>query len=487
MTDPHADVPNPLEIAILLIGSEPDLQNWVRSGLEGIPHRVLTSEGLTREFVTAERESPDLALVVEDGESDFPGRLSEFKKNHPRCQILLIGRGDSELSPKQLGNSVVRHWFFQPADPGGIVSTIRAAGQSLSRAWRERQRHSRALTGIDAVVGQHPALVETLDLARRVASSRSTSVLILGETGTGKGLLARAIHGESPRYNGPFVDINCAAIPHNLLESELFGHVKGAFTTAVKDKPGLLELADGGTAFLDEIGELDLSLQAKVLKFLDDGTIRRISGTTSSKVDVRMIAATNRDLDTEVREGRFRLDLLHRLNVMTLKLPALRERPTDVPMLAERFLADLAQRIHGRSMEWSKEALEALSNYSWPGNVRELINVTERLALLSEGSRPLGLQDLPLGMVQQEPALRAVLPMAPPQVVLPADGIPFETLERAILESALQRMQGNVTRAASFLGMGRGSLRYRMEKLGLQEHASNRRGRPMGRRRPRAA
>jgi transcriptional regulator with GAF, ATPase, and Fis domain len=382
---------------------------------------------------------------------------------------------------------VVRHWFFRPADPAGIVGTIQAAGQSLSRAWRERHRHTRGLTGLDALLGEHPAFKETLDLARRVAASRSTAVLILGETGTGKGLLARAIHGESPRQAGPFIDINCAAIPANLLESELFGHAKGAFTTAVKDKPGLLELADGGTAFLDEIGELDLSLQVKALKFLDDGVIRRLSGTSTSKVDVRMIAATNRDLEAEVHQGKFRLDLYHRLSVMVLKLPALRERSTDIPLLARRFLYDLSRRIHGRELDWTPQALEAMCEYSWPGNIRELMNVTERLALLSDGSRPLGVEDLPAGMARQEPAIRVVSSTAPPQVVLPPEGISFETLERAVLESALQRMQGNVTRAATFLGMGRGSLRYRMEKLGLQEHASNRRGRPMGRRRPRAA
>jgi two-component system, NtrC family, response regulator AtoC len=480
-------VRNPEEVKVLVVGTESDLQDWVRRGLEGVPHHVISRPELGIGPGEADEANPDLALVSEDGRPEFPGRLSAFKLKHPRCQILFVGREDSDLSPRQLGPAVVRHWFFRPADPEGIVDTLQAAGRSLSRAWRERQRHTRALTGLDAILGQHPALLGVLDLAKRVAASPSTAVLIQGETGTGKGLLARAIHGESPRQNGPFVDINCAAIPPALLESELFGHVKGAFTTAVREKPGLLELADGGTAFLDEIGELDLSLQAKILKFLDDGMIRRVQGTASTRVDVRVLAATNRDLQNEIKAGRFRLDLYHRLSVMVLQLPPLRERPTDVPDLARHFLSDLSRRILGKPIQWTQEATEALAEYAWPGNVRELINVTERLTLLSDGARPIALQDLPPGMVQRTPTLRVATAAAKPEVKLPPEGISFEAVERAVLETALQEMHGNVTRAAAFLGMGRGSLRYRMDKLGLQEHASNRRGRPMGRRRPRAA
>ncbi len=474
----------PEEIEVLVIGLTGEADAWIRSGLEGIAHRIVHVGSPEEGFG---RGDPDLALVEEDTRSGFPDRLGAFKEAHPRCQILLIGHEDSELSPRQLGPAMVRHWFFRPIDPEEIIRTFQLAGRSIARVWRERERHTRSLTALDAFIGKSPLLVETLDMTRKAAASSSTSVLILGETGTGKNLLARAIHGESPRSGGPFVDINCAALPANLLESELFGHDKGAFTSAYRDKPGMLELADGGTAFLDEIGELDPALQVKLLKFLDDGVIRRVQATSTLHVDVRVIAATNRNLESEVRDGRFRLDLFHRLGVMVLRLPALRERKEDIPLLANHYLLELSRRLRGRPLTWNPQALEALAGYAWPGNVRELINVTERLVLLSDGERALGPEDLPAGMAPQAPILCVQSDGETPTVVLPADGLSFEAIERAILEDALRQTGGNVTRAAAFLRMGRGSLRYRLERLDLESRASGRRGRPMGRRRPRAA
>jgi DNA-binding NtrC family response regulator len=500
------------EVELLLVATDPDLREWVRAGLEGIAHRVVLrdrlpvageersaggnravptgSPGKERSADTrpasakepAAAHDSDLALVDEDDEPDFPARLGALKALMPRCQILLVGRENSNLSPRQLGPSIVRHWFFRPVQTEEVIRTLQAAGHSIERARRDQQRQSLAHTGLEEFLGESPPLLDVLAMARRAASSRGTTVLIMGETGTGKGLLARAIHGESPRSSGPFVDINCAAIPSELLESELFGHVKGAFTSAVKDKPGLLELAEGGTVFLDEVGELAPLLQAKILKFLDDGVIRRVQGTSSVKVDVRMIAATNRDLDQEVKDGRFRLDLYHRLGVMVLRLPPLRERPGDVAILARHFLQQLSRCHRRRLMEWSPEALASLAAYSWPGNVRELINLTERLVLLSDGLRPLGVEDLPSGMLPKAPVLHLPDAAAAPVIEFPPEGIALEAVERAILEAALARAGGNVTRAAALLHIGRGSLRYRLEKFGMGDKASGRRGRPMGRR-----
>ncbi len=516
MADVSAGLSHTERIEVLIIGG-PELAGWVTSGLEGIPHRVVSFSTVPEarafgpggpesrpdapESGTADRRQPDperstgpnpaaaaldpdLALIEESADADFHSRLIRFKRLHPRCQVLLVGAEESALNPRSLGSAVVRHWFFRPVVPQVVVETLRAAGRSLARDRREKERHTRSLASLQDFIGTHPALCDTLELARRVAASPSTSVLVLGETGTGKGLLARAIHGESPRAGGPFVEINCAAIPANLIESELFGHTRGAFTSAVRDKPGLLELADGGTAFLDEVGELESVVQAKLLKFLDDGVLRRLAATSTVRVNTRVIAATNRDLEAEVSRGRFRLDLYHRLSVMVLRLPPLRERREDIPLLAARFLAEQSRSLRGEPMSWSGEAMEALTAYDWPGNVRELMNLTERLALLAPPGQPIGIDNLPAGMLARVPLLRVLDKGEAPLVVLPPEGVPFDAIERAVLEAALRLAGGNVTRAADLLGMGRGSLRYRLDRLHFELGASRRRGRPMGRRRP---
>ncbi len=474
----------PEQIQVLITDPSEDIEGWIHAGLKGVPHQICSVDAMD---AAPDGLDPDLALIEENPGVDFPNRLVAFKERYPRCQIFLIGRTDSDLSPRQLGPSIVRHWFFRPIEADGIIRILQLAGRSISRAWRERHRHSRSLAGLDSLLGRHPRFLETIELARKAAESATTTVLVLGETGTGKGLLARAIHADSPRSYGPYVDINCAALPQNLLESELFGHVRGAFTSAYREKPGLLELADGGTAFLDEIGELDPALQVKILKFLDDGMIRRVQGTEAAHVDVRMIAATNRDLDREVREGRFRLDLFHRLGVLLLRLPSLRERGEDIPLLARHYLGELSRRLRGRTLDWTPEALEVLSGYAWPGNIRELINVTERIALLAGGNDPITVEDLPPGLASRTPVVKAGDAGSAPLICLPPEGLDFDTIERAILEEALKLTSGNVTRAASLLRMGRGSLRYRLERLEIQSRASGRRGRPMGRRRPQAA
>lgn len=505
----------PIEVSILVSGSDPSLTRWVGSGLEGLPHCAIfrtelppgesssetsfsaeASEATTGATSGAAPDTtsgaapslppdfdPDLALVEEESRPGFADRLRIFKERHPRCQILLLGQADSDLSPRALHPVAIRHWFFRPIDPAEVGRVIRAAGLSLQRQWRERHRHTLALGGFEHLVGEHPRWIEALKIAQKVAQSSDTSVLILGETGTGKGMLAKAIHSGSPRSEGPYVEINCGAIPVNLMETELFGHVRGAFTTAVRDKPGLLELADSGSAFLDEVGELEPSLQAKILKFLDDGRIRRVQGTDLIQVDVRMIAATNRNLEQEVENGRFRLDLFHRLNVVAIPLPPLRERPEDIVLLAHHYLEKSSQRLRGAPLEWSPEALEALCRYPWPGNVRELVNLTERLALVLQDGEKIELDDLPAEMIEHRPVYSTHKDTGRPIVELPEEGVALQDVERALVESALARTAGNVTEAARLLRMSRGSLRYRLEKMGLKERASRRRGRPMRRRR----
>lgn len=483
---PNGESERSIDVSLILSGASAEIETWVQEGLDGIGctlHRVSRLPEVEQLASTLPAQlDPDLALVVEESAADFPARLKAFKALHPRCQILFFGGEDSELSPRRLRPLSIRHWFFQPIDGEDVRRVLRAAGLSLRRQLHEEHRRSRDLPGFEAMVGMDAGMVDVLELARKVAQSPGTSVLLLGETGSGKSLLARTIHRSGPRRNGPLIDINCGAIPANLLESELFGYAQGAFTDAKKDKPGLLELADGGTAFLDEVGELTPELQVKLLKFLDSGELRRVAGRESVKVDVRVIAATNRDLDAEVQAGRFRLDLYHRLNVVSLRLPPLRERPHDIEALARYHLELFARRLHGTTLELSREALDALCRYAWPGNVRQLINCMERTALLLEGPGPVRPADLPIEVTPRAAVCETEEHGNTPLVRLPEGGISLEEIERAFLAAALERARGNVTEAARLLRMSRGSFRYQMEKLGLRNRAGGRRGRPRKRR-----
>jgi two-component system response regulator AtoC len=318
---------------------------------------------------------------------------------------------------------------------------------------------------LDALVGESAAMRSLRELIRTIATTEPADfspvapVLVLGETGTGKELVARACHQTGPRSKAPFVEINCAALPAHLIEGELFGHERGAFTDAQTRKIGLIEAADGGTLFLDEIGELDLGLQAKLLRVLENLRVRRLGALTDRQVNVRIIAATNRDLDEQVQAGKFRADLMYRLKVFQIHIAPLRERATDIPLLAQHFLAQLAARYARPELCLDSRALTALVQYPWPGNVRELRNVLERAVLLQR-SGVLAAEDL---------ALPAQRPMpASPRTSTPPVGASLESVEREHLLQALHASNWNVTQAARRLGISRDTLRYRMERHGLQ-------------------
>jgi transcriptional regulator with PAS, ATPase and Fis domain len=306
-------------------------------------------------------------------------------------------------------------------------------------------------------VGDHGAMQDVFRVVHKVAASSST-VLIYGESGTGKELVARALHQESDRRQRPFYAVNIAALPESILEAELFGHEKGAFTGAEARKIGLFEQASGSTLFLDEVGDLKRDLQVKLLRTLQEREIMRVGGTERIRVDVRIVAATNQDLDRAVREGRFREDLYYRLNVIPIFLPPLRDRRTDIPLLVEHFI-----RKHGgsqRRRDMSAEALEVLASYDWPGNVRELESVIERSLLLSDGDTILP-SDLPAGVrAGIAAAKRGVLGLQ-----IPDAGIDLEGVERALILQALEKTSGNVSRAARLLGLSRRTLQYRLEKM----------------------
>lgn len=313
-----------------------------------------------------------------------------------------------------------------------------------------------------AIAGRDPKLLRLLDLVARVAPT-DASVLITGESGTGKELFAEALHGNSPRRGGPFVKVNLGGVSSTLFESEMFGHVKGAFTDARESRPGRFAVADGGTIFLDEIGETDPPSQVKLLRVLQDRTYEVLGSSETRHVDVRVIAATNRDLGKMVVEGTFREDLLYRLNLISIELPTLRERPGDVPLLAKRFLAEVARR-YGREAELTDDALSWLAAERWPGNVRQLRQVIERAVLVHRGET-IGRADL---VAFSE--LGSADPRAP--ATLPDTGtMTLEEMERAMIAKALEETGGNISRAAKALGLSRAALYRRCEKFGLDPQA----------------
>ena len=311
-----------------------------------------------------------------------------------------------------------------------------------------------------------------LDLATH-AAAKNVKVAITGESGVGKDVLARYIHAHSPRASKPFVALNCAGIAETLLESELFGHVRGSFTGAYRDKVGCFELAHQGTVFLDEIGDMPLAMQAKILKVIETNRFRRLGGKEDLQANVRIIAATNQDLPAMVRDGRFRGDLLFRLKVMSLPLPPLRERKEDIPKMVDYFIARLNEE-YGRCVEGiSAEALEDLMRYDWPGNVRELRNAIER-AMMLENARLLTAAYLPCEIRQNDPEAGAEKAPAagrpqPSRIVLPQEGVCLEEVEKDLILQALARHGGNQTKAARCLRMSRDTLRYRMKKFNLGE------------------
>jgi DNA-binding NtrC family response regulator len=318
--------------------------------------------------------------------------------------------------------------------------------------------------GFENILGRAGSLLQVLDTAARAARTHST-VLIRGETGTGKELLARAIHFNSARKHKPLITINCAAIPKELLESELFGHTKGSFTGAVADKKGKIEIADGGTIFLDEIGEMPLELQVKLLRLIEEGELEKIGSEGRNQVDVRIIAATHRDLQAMIEDGTFREDLYYRLVVIPLLLPPLRERLEDIPDLVEYFFRKSQHKNERPELVMSPALLPYFARYRWPGNVRELENVVERMVVLARGNE-ITLEDLPEFLRRERAGVEAL------EIDLPPQGVSLEAIEKELIVKALERCGWNQTQAARYLDISRKTLIYRMERHGIRrQHA----------------
>jgi two-component system, NtrC family, response regulator AtoC len=351
------------------------------------------------------------------------------------------------------------HFANKPFNLDDVAATVDRALETtrLRREVRQFRTNAARPYSLHRIVGASPAIVSLRHLVARVASSPASTVLLTGESGTGKDLVAKVIHYASDRASRPFMNITCSALPEQLLESELFGHERGAFTDARLQKKGLLENAEGGTVFLDEIGEMTPGLQAKLLRVLEEKSFKRVGGATDIHVDVRVIAATNRDLEAEVTNHRFRADLFYRLNVLPIAMPPLRSHSEDIPALVEYFIDAFNTEFRKRVLGATTAAYTVLQGYGWPGNVRELRNVIERAMLLSDGER-LDARDFTV-------TSNAV--STGDDFELPATGVDLEKLERSLVIQALKRSGGNQTKAGTFLGLNRDQIRYRIEKFGL--------------------
>jgi two-component system response regulator AtoC len=400
--------------------------------------------------------------------------LLEYRKRQPHAIVIMI-TGDLQLANSVAALRGGAHDFIsKPIRLSELQVTIRN-GIETARLRREvrslRSQHVQRF-GFDQIIGKSKAITEMIVLARKVAASEASSVLLLGESGTGKDLVANAIHYSSSRADQPFIAINCAAIPSTLIESELFGHEKGAFTDARARKEGLFEQAQGGTLFLDEIGELELGLQAKLLRIFEEAAFRRVGGLKDIPLDVRLIAASNRDLKAESSAGRFRIDLYYRLSVIQIDLPPLRDRGDDVLLLADFYISHFNRRLRKRVRGLAQEVQEIFRGYHWPGSVRELRNVIERVMIL-EDSELITTDWLPRGLIVEKPtasptssvAAKQEADSSPSLFQLPTGGIDLEDVELSLVRQAIERSAGNQTRASELLGISRDQLRYRLKKI----------------------
>ena len=453
-------------MALVLIVEDENLLRWaLQKQLEKAGHQVQAAPDLTAAATHLATHQPDVVLL-DLGLPDGHG-LDFYQGNRARLSesvvivMTAIGHVEEAVRAMKLG---ALDFLTKPVDKAELVALVdRSLSVRGDRLEAQAARQGRARTLAEQVIGESPAFRSVLELVEQVAASDVGSILIQGESGAGKNVLARTVHALSPRRERPILEVSCATIPETLLESELFGHEKGAFTDAKVLKRGVFELAEGGTVVLDEIGELRLDVQAKLLHFLGERRFRRVGSNREIQVDVRVVGLTNRNLRSMVEEGSFRGDLFYRLSVFPVTVPPLRERPEDILPLAHHFLGTLQARLGRRVAGFERDAERLLLAYPWPGNVRELGNVLERALVLERGSL-VSVRSLMLDWTPSAPG--HALPHAAAGV--PAGIVPLEQVEREMVDRAMRATGENVTRSAELLGLTRDQLRYRLKKLGLR-------------------
>ncbi len=462
---------------VLIVDDEPNLRKILSAQLTRDGYDVLTAEDGEQGLERLRDNHIDLVITdLKMPKVDGMMLLKQALREDPDLPVVMITAHGTVDTAVEALKSGAFDYLTKPFDKDEVRSIVAKALKTKELAGAEASVGSPSSARF-GIIGQSQGITDIYAVLERVADT-PTTVLITGESGTGKELVARALHDHSSRKDKPFIKVNCAAIPKELIESELFGYERGAFTGAVGSKPGRFELASGGTLFLDEIGEIPVEMQVKLLRALQESEFERVGGIKTIHVDVRLVAATNRDLKKLISQGTFREDLFYRLNVVPIRLPALRERAIDIPVLVDHFLLKFNERLKKHVGGVEQDAMEILSAYGWPGNIRELENVVERAVLFSDGPK-LRSQDLP-------PELRGgSISMSPPAIgdtnldnALAAEGglkehvkSAMSRLEKELVGRALQQTGGNVTHAARLLKISRKGLQLKMKELGLREGA----------------
>ncbi len=448
---------------ILVIDDEDSIREYLSMMLEREGYEVLASADGKRALKLQKQESFDVVIT----DIQLPGMsgievLSSFRKTDPTIPVIIVTGHASQESAIEALNLGAYYYLLKPVSNEELKQVVRNALETR-RLRDENVELERALrvTEDREMIGSSPEIGSVFDMIDRVAKTSST-VLLYGESGTGKELVARAIHARSARADKRFVSINCGAMPETLLESELFGHVKGSFTGAVRDKRGLFVVAEGGTFFLDEVSETSQAIQVKLLRVLQEREVVPVGGTKPTKVDVRVIAATNADLEKLMAEGKFRKDLYYRLNVIPIVIPPLRERRSDIPLLVNHFL----EKLSGGAKSVTEDAMEILVNYEWPGNVRELENIIERAVILADGSE-ITAEDLNVSIFPER--MRRKAKAAPASGGLGVSGLTLEEVERRYLLQTLEETGWRKKAAAEILGINPSTLYRKLQRYGMEQ------------------
>ncbi len=449
---------------ILVVDDEKGQRDILDAILRKEGYLVATVPGAREAMERLETEEYDVVLsdLKMKGISGLELLESVLELEPRQCIIIMTAHGTIDSAVEAMKKGAF-DYLEKPLDRETLLMTLKRAFEHLTLIRENRMLHKKLAENSDipSIIGSHPKMKEVFRIVNKIAATSST-VLIYGESGTGKELVAKAIHDGSPRHDKPFFAINCAAIPDTLMESELFGHEKGSFTGANTREIGLFEAANTGTIFLDEIGEMNTAMQAKLLRAIQEREIRRVGGKTSVPVDVRIISATNKDLEQEIRKGLFREDLFYRLNVIRINLPPLRERGSDIIALADYFVRKYAAASGVQVKGISRPAMKLLMDYSWPGNVRQLESMIERGVLMTESDH-IQPEDLP-AEIHREGAPESCLSFE-----FPPEGISFEDLERDLIIKAMERAGWVIGKAAPLLGMTYKTLQYRLEKFGIEK------------------